>query len=108
MRWRSLAGLFGVAAMVLAACQQSSNTSTTSGGPPLIAESTTGVTFADDFNPYDSNLSYPRSITNEPLVEYDQLDPTAAGTHYWLATAYEFQNGGKDLQVTIPQNVKFN
>jgi peptide/nickel transport system substrate-binding protein len=108
MRWRSLAGLFGVAAMVLAACQQSSNTSTTSGGPPLIAESTTGVTFADDFNPYDSNLSYPRSITNEPLVEYDQLDPTAAGTHYWLATAYEFQNGGKDLQVTIRQNVKFN
>src|SRR4029077_14205049 len=45
---------------------------------------------------------------NEPLIEYDQLDPTAAGTHYWLATAYAVQNAGKDLQFTIRQNVKFN
>jgi peptide/nickel transport system substrate-binding protein len=49
-----------------------------------------------------------RTIVNEPLVEYNQLDATDAGTHYWLATAYAFQNGGKDLQVTIRQNVKFN
>src|SRR2546430_12426482 len=49
-----------------------------------------------------------RSIVNEPLVEFDQLDPTPAGTHPWLATAFAFQNGGKDLQVTIRQNVKFN
>jgi peptide/nickel transport system substrate-binding protein len=49
-----------------------------------------------------------RTLVNEPLIEYDQLDPTPAGTHYWLATAYAFQNGGKDLQVTIRQNVKFN
>jgi ABC-type transport system substrate-binding protein len=108
MNWRPVAGLLGVAALVFTACQQSNNAATTSGGPPLIAESTTGVTFSDDFNPYDSNLSYPRSITNEPLIEFDQLDPTAAGTHYWLATAFAFQNSGKDLQITIRQNVKFN
>jgi peptide/nickel transport system substrate-binding protein len=38
----------------------------------------------------------------------DQLDATAAGNHPWLATAFAFQNGGKDLQVTIRQGVKFS
>src|SRR5947209_1191678 len=112
MRWRSVAGLIGVAAMVLTACQQSNNVASVSGGKPLIAEPTTGVTFSDDFNPYDTNSVASsmgtRSLVNEPLVEFDQLDPTAAGTHYWLATSYSFQNGGKDLQVTIRPNVKFN
>src|SRR4029077_2902684 len=81
-------------------------------GKPLIAEPTTGVTFSEDFNPYDNNSVASsmgtRSMVNEPLVEFDQLDATAAGTHPWLATAYTFQNGGKDLQVTIRQNVKFS
>jgi len=112
MNWRSLAGLLGAAAMVLTACQQSSNTATASGGKPLIAEPTTGVTFSQDFNPYDPNSVASsmgtRSLVNEPLVEFDQLDPTAAGTHPWLATAFQFQNGGKDLQITIRQGVKFN
>src|SRR5579872_1063302 len=111
MRWRPLA-MVGLAAIALAACQSSSNTPAASGGKPLIAEPTTGVTFSQDFNAYDPN-SFSRSmgtlsIVNEPLVEFDQLDPTAAGTHFWLATAFQFQNGGKDLQVTIRQNVKFN
>ena len=110
MRWRSLAVL-GVAAIALAACQSSSSTQSASGGKVLIAEPTTGVTFSDDFNPYDTNSVASsmgtRSLVNEPLVEFDQLDPTANGTHYWLATAYAFQNGGKDLQITIRQNVKF-
>src|SRR5215831_7855012 len=112
MNWRSLAGLLGAAAMVLTACQQSSNTATVSGGKPLIAEPTTGVTFSQDFNPYDPNSVASsmgtRSLVNEPLVEFDQLDPTAAGTLPWLATAFQFQNGGKDLQITIRQGVKFN
>ena len=111
MNWRATASLLGVAAVLISACQQSSN-NTQSGGKPLIAEPTTGVTFSQDFNPYDGNSVASsmgtRSLVNEPLVEFDQLDPTAAGTHYWLATAYQFQNGGKDLKVTIRQNVKFN
>ena len=49
-----------------------------------------------------------KSILYEPLIEFDQLDPTAAGTHYWLATAYAFQNGGKDLQITVRTGVKFS
>src|ERR1051326_4393338 len=110
MKWRSLA-VFGVAVMALAACESSSS-NTSSGGKVLIAEPTTGVTFSEDFNPYDPNSVASsmgtRSMVNEPLIEFDQLDPTPAGTHPWLATAYQFQNGGKDLQVTIRQNVKFN
>src|ERR1700704_2044578 len=110
MNRRALTGVVGIAALLLAVGCNSTSTSTTSGGKPLIAEPTTGVTFSQDFNPYDSNSVASsmgtRSIVNEPLIEYDQLDPTAAGTHYWLATAYSFQNGGKDLLVTIRQNVK--
>jgi len=96
--------------LVIAACGTS--TPSTNGGKPLIAEPTTGVTFSEDFNPYDSNsvaaAMGTRSMVNEPLIEFDQLDATPAGTHPWLATAYTFQNGGKDLQVTIRENVKFS
>jgi peptide/nickel transport system substrate-binding protein len=110
MNWRSTAGLLGMAVLLAAACQQSGN-NTATGGKPLIAEPTTGVTFSEDFNPYDNNSVAAsmgtRSMVNEPLYEFDQLDATAAGIHPWLATAYAFQNGGKDLQVTIRQGVKF-
>jgi len=111
MNWRSTAGLLGVTALLVAACQQSTS-NTVSGGKPLIAEPTTGVTFSEDFNPYDNNSVASsmgtRSMVNEPLYEFDQLDATAAGIHPWLATAFAFQNAGKDLQVTIRQGVKFS
>src|SRR5438270_977517 len=110
MNWRVLSVL-GVATLLVAACE-SSSTASVSGGKALIAEPTTGVTFSNDFNPYDTNSVASsmgtRTLVNEPLIEFDQLDATAAGTHPWLATSYAFQNGGKDLQVTIRQNVKFN
>src|SRR5437868_15433944 len=106
-----LAGMVGVAALVIAACD-SGPTSSTKTGKPLIAEPTTGVTFSEDFNPYDNNSVASsmgtRSLVNEPLYEFDQLDATASGIHPWLATAFAFQNGGKDLQVTIRQGVKFS
>src|SRR6266852_8848100 len=112
MNRRVLTSLVGMAALLVAVGCNSTTPAATSGGKPLIAEPTTGVTFSDDFNPYDNNSVASsmgtRSLVNEPLVEFDQLDATAAGTHYWLATAYTFQNGGKDLQVTIRQNVKFS
>ncbi|TMD55088.1 MAG: hypothetical protein E6I85_04370 [Chloroflexi bacterium] len=113
MNRKAWSGLLGMATVLAAACSFGSTTNPTApGGKPLIAEPTTGVTFSNDFNPYDPNSVASsmgtRTLVNEPLIEYDQLDPTAAGTHYWLATAYAFQNAGKDLQVTIRQNVKFN
>ena len=111
MKRRAVTSLIGAVALVLAACASTSTTSATT-GKPLIAEPTTGVTFSEDFNPYDNksvtSQMGTRSLVNEPLVEFDQLDATVSGTHPWLATAYAFQNGGKDLQITIRQNVKFN
>src|SRR6202162_676422 len=113
MNRRLFKGMLGAATLVLIVTScQSTNNATTAGGKALIAEPTTGVTFSEDFNPYDNNsvTSSMRSVSllNEPLIEFNQLDATAAGTHPWLATAYAFQNGGKDLQVTIRQNVKFS
>jgi peptide/nickel transport system substrate-binding protein len=113
MNRRALTGLAGMAALAIAAgaCNSTASTTSTSGGKPLIMEPTTGVTFSRDFNPYDTNSVTSsmgtRSLVNEPLVEFNQLDPTAAGTHMWLATGYTFQNGGKDLQLAIRQGVKF-
>src|SRR2546428_8886461 len=111
MNRKSLISLVGVGALVFTACA-SSTTTTTKTGKPLIAEPTTGVTFSEDFNPYDNNSVMSqmgtRSLVNEPLIEFDQLDATASGTHPWLATAYAFQNGGQDLQITNRPNVKFN
>jgi peptide/nickel transport system substrate-binding protein len=111
MNRRALTGVIGIAVLALAACDTGAGTSTKT-GKPLIAEPTTGVTFSEDFNPYDGNSASSsmgvRAIVNEPLYEFDQLDATSAGTHPWLATAYQFQNGGKDLQVTIRENVKFS
>jgi peptide/nickel transport system substrate-binding protein len=114
MNGRALIGLLSAAAVVAAVCSCSTSSSGQSakGGRPLIAEPTTGVTFSEDFNPYDPNSVASsmgtRTMVNEPLVEFDQLDPSPAGTHDWLATGYTFQNGGKDLRVTIRSGVKFN
>lgn len=117
MNRRAVTGLLGAAVLAVAACGSSSTTSSsspgkTTAGPPLIAEPTTGVTFSDDFNPYDGNSVAAqmgtRTMVNEPLIEYDVLDPTSSGTHYWLASAYTFSNGGKTLAVTIKTGIKFN
>src|SRR5260370_5036681 len=108
---RLFKGVLGAAtfALVVTSCQ-STNNATTAGGKPLIAEPTTGVTFSEDFNPYDNNsvssAMGTRSLVNEPLYEMDQLDATAAGNHPWLATAIAFQNTANDLQVTIRHNLK--
>src|ERR1700674_6059840 len=112
MNRRVLTSLVAMSALVFAFGCNSTTTTTSAKGQPLIAEPTTGVTFSEDFNPYDNNsvssAMGTRSLVNEPLYEMDQLDATAAGNHPWLATAFAFQNSGKDLQVTIRQNVKFS
>ncbi|MGD0448257.1 MAG: ABC transporter substrate-binding protein [Candidatus Dormibacteria bacterium] len=103
--------------MAVAACGSTSTSSSSpstasTAGPPLIAEPTTGVTFSDDFNPYDGNSVAEqmgtRSMVNEPLIEYDTLDPTASGTHDWLASGYSFDSTGTKLSITIKTGIKFN
>jgi peptide/nickel transport system substrate-binding protein len=119
MNRRALTGLLGAAVLAVAACGSSSTgsgtTTSTAGhhaGPPLIAEPTTGVTFSDDFNPYDGNSVAAqmgtRTLVNEPLIEFDVLDPTSSGTHYWLASAYSFNSTGTQLSVTIKPGIKFD
>ena len=91
MSRRPFIAVLGMTTLFVAACSSAGTGPTTTAGKPLIYEPTTGVTFSDDFNPYDPNSVASsvgmKSIVYEPLVEFDQLDPTAAGTHYWLATA---------------------
>src|ERR1035441_8584005 len=81
----------------------SSGTPSSSTGPAtktvLTEESNTGVTFTQDFNPFNTagfaakmNI---RSLIYEPLYEFDALDP--AQNHPWLATSYSFSSTGQDL-----------
>ncbi|HXZ99602.1 MAG TPA: ABC transporter substrate-binding protein, partial [Candidatus Binatia bacterium] len=126
MNQKVLVSLLGAAALAAAACGSTSSTPsssasvpasqsasaapTTTVGPPLIEEGTTGVTFSDDFNPYDPKAMAPgmnmRSLVWEPLYEMDALDPNQ--NNPWLATGYAFSNNGSTLAVTVRSNVKFN
>ncbi len=78
--------------------------------PPLVLEGNTGVTFTNNFNPYDSNSFCKEmsvcSLVYEPLIQFDTIK---AGTSYpWLATAYAWTNGGKTLTFTIRTGVKWS
>ena len=76
----------------------------------LTEESNVGVTFTQNFNPFNSNslaaqMSI-KSLTYEPLVEINFLK---ANTSYpWLATSYKWTNGGRTITFTIRAGVKWS
>ena len=76
----------------------------------LTEEGNVGVTFTQNFNPFNSNslasqMSI-KSLTYEPLIEFDYLK---ANTQYpWLATGYKWTNGGRTITFTIRSGVKWS
>jgi len=93
----------GVVAVSLGAASAST-------GAPVTIEGNTGVTFTDNFNPFDTSsfaeqLSV-RSLVNEPLIEFDVLK---SNTQYpWLATKYSFANGGKTITFDLRKGVTWS
>ena len=106
-----------ILAMGVAACSSSASssgtttTSTSKQGPPLVIVDNTGQVFAQTFNPYVSTSlgveDNMQSMTYEPLLEFDIMQPTAAPMP-WLATKYAWSNSGKTLTFTIRPGVKFS
>ena len=109
MRRLPIIGLLGAAALLAAACGGGSTSPSTSSGPSgvLTLDNESGGTWACDFNPF--NLSYVSfSVGNiyEPLVFVNALQN--AKTTPWLATAWSWANGDKQLTFTIRNGVKFS
>jgi len=102
MNRRTLTGLLGRGLdRAVAACGSTStrrrHRRRLDAGPPLIAEPTTGVTFSDDFNPYDGNSVAEQMGTRSMSRAIDRVrhpGPTASGTHDWLASGYSFDSTG--------------
>jgi peptide/nickel transport system substrate-binding protein len=76
----------------------------------LTEEANTGTSFTDNFNPFDQNsLSKEmnmRSLTYEPLLEIDFLQPSQI--HDWLATGYSWSNGGTTLTFDLRHGVTWS
>ncbi len=76
----------------------------------ITLENNTGVDFTDNFNPFDSSSFVVsmavRTLTYEPLFEWDTLKPGVV--HNWLATAYKFTDGGKTLTFDLRHGVKWS
>ncbi len=122
---KAVCATLGVAALGVAACGSTSSTTSSSSsstasssvqpGPALYEEANVGVTFTQDFNVFNAtslgaasggmNLA---SLVYEPLYEIDALNPATSGMHPWLASSYEFENGGQELAITVKSGIKFD
>jgi peptide/nickel transport system substrate-binding protein len=114
MSYRCIKGV--AAAMVLglgiAACSSggAKSSPSTPKSVTLTEEATTGVTFTQNFNPFDVNSLATemnmRTLVYEPLFEFNALQPGVI--HPWLGQTYTWSNGGKTLTVTLRPGVKWS
>jgi peptide/nickel transport system substrate-binding protein len=111
---KALAVAMAVSSISLGIVAVAAGTSGASGGianaTTLTEETDVGVTFTDNFNPYNtnsvSNTMSLESLTYEPLIEFDSLK---AGVQYpWLATSEVFSNGGKTVTFAIRSGAKWS
>jgi peptide/nickel transport system substrate-binding protein len=100
----------------LGACSSSPSTGASGGGSKtsssqtLVMESSPETTITQAFNPYvPTDAPYGMGATGliyEPLIQFDIAAPPKY--YPWLATSYQWSNGGKTISFTIRQGVKWN
>ena len=106
----------GVLALGLAACGSGSSGGSSGGGgntsasATLTMESSPESTITQAFNPFvTTQAAYGMGATGliyEPLIQFDLANPTVS--YPWLATAYKWGEGGKQITFTIRSGVKWS
>jgi peptide/nickel transport system substrate-binding protein len=80
-------------------------------GQPLIIVDNVGRTFTRTFNPFDqtslSAANNMQDLTYEPLLMFNMMNPAQAPIP-WLASAYQWSDGGKTLTFTIRSGVRWS
>jgi peptide/nickel transport system substrate-binding protein len=97
----------------LGACSSSPSspgTSKSTGATTLVMESSPESSITQDFNPFVPTVA-PQGmgatgLIYEPLLQFDLAAPPKY--YPWLATGYQWSNGGKTVTFTIRQGVKWN
>src|SRR5215469_3520468 len=102
----------GLLAAGLAACgsSPSSSSGSSTGATTLTMESSPETTITQDFNPFVPTAA-PQGmgatgLIYEPLLQFDLAAPPKF--YPWLATSYQWSNGGKSVTFAIRQGVKWN
>src|SRR5215472_12216521 len=113
---RKLVAVSAVAVLATGAAACGSSTSSGSGSsnsnssPTLVMESSPESTITQAFNPFvATQAAYGMGadgLIYEPLIQFDIAAPPKY--YPWLATAYQWSNGGKTITFTIRPGVKFS
>jgi peptide/nickel transport system substrate-binding protein len=105
-------GTAGMLAVGLGACGSSPSASSSHTGATqtLVMESSPESTITQAFNPFVATQAAwgmgATGLIYEPLLQFDIAAPPKY--YPWLATAYQWSNGGKSVTFTIRQGVKFS